>query len=340
VRRFLLVLCLFAVVGSGCAVGVRQPASNVTGNSATLNGKVLSTTGGAGSWFIEYGPTTARAERTPTTPIEFVTNQSEPVSEPVDGLDPDTTYHYAVCAEDSENPGDPFCSPDQTFTTDPTLDGEGLAATNLNTPFPSHVRYTSCHDEPDGSTVLEYEAAGPAGGPFPGTFVETGAIRSIGGEGFGEVTLSITATFSINDGEVTGTKTLAPTTRQFQSAACTGNTRGNGPFVFLDQPYDLDYTAEMHTPRGDFEDQGTATFFLMDTGTTTNIGNFEERFTSDQAAPAPTGQDASSSLSARAQHAADEPEPPVAERASQLEAISLDMARATPPRRAGTHRRG
>jgi transposase len=38
-----------------------------------------------------------------------------------------------------------------------------------------------------------------------------------------------------------------------------------------------------------------------------------------------SGEHADSSLSARAQHAADEPEPPVAERASKLEAISLDM---------------
>ena len=43
------------------------------------------------------------------------------------------------------------------------------------------------------------------------------------------------------------------------------------------------------------------------------------------AAPPPTGEDADSSPSARAHHAADEPEPPVAERAGKLEAISLDM---------------
>ena len=34
--------------------------------SAMLNGKVLSTTGGPGSWYIEYGPTAARTEKTPT----------------------------------------------------------------------------------------------------------------------------------------------------------------------------------------------------------------------------------------------------------------------------------
>jgi hypothetical protein len=116
-----LVLALSAmVVGvatSSCAVGVRQPATEITLNGAVLNGKVLSTTGGPGSYYVEYGPTPARTERTPTRPVDFVINEPVPVSEPVEGLEPGTTYHFAVCAEDAENPGDAFCSPDQTFAT-------------------------------------------------------------------------------------------------------------------------------------------------------------------------------------------------------------------------------
>jgi hypothetical protein len=109
--------CLVVLALSSCAVGIRQPAAAITGSGATLNGKVLSTTGGPGSWYIEYGTTTARTQRTPTRPIDFVASESKPVSEPVDGLAEGTTYHFAVCAEDGENPGEPFCSPDQTFTT-------------------------------------------------------------------------------------------------------------------------------------------------------------------------------------------------------------------------------
>jgi hypothetical protein len=118
-KRLVLALSaiVVAVVVSSCAVGVRDSATEVTKTGATLNGKVLSTTGGPGSWYIEYGPTEARAETTPTRTIDFETNEIEPVSEPVDGLDPSTVYHYAVCAEDGENPGEPFCSPDQTFRT-------------------------------------------------------------------------------------------------------------------------------------------------------------------------------------------------------------------------------
>ena len=89
-KRFALALSaiVVGVVVSSCAVGVRQPATDITETSATLNGKVLSTTGGPGSWYIEYGPTAARTERTPTRTIDFVANESEPVSEPVDGLEP------------------------------------------------------------------------------------------------------------------------------------------------------------------------------------------------------------------------------------------------------------
>ncbi len=109
--------CLVVLALSSCAVGVRQTATGITGGGATLNGKVLSTTGGPGSWYIEYGTTTARTQKTPTRTINFVANESKPVSEPVDGLTEGTAYHFAVCAEDGENPGEPFCSPDQVFTT-------------------------------------------------------------------------------------------------------------------------------------------------------------------------------------------------------------------------------
>ncbi len=117
--RLVLALSAIAVglVVSSCAVGVRDSPTEVTKTSATLNGKVLSSTGGPGSWYIEYGPTEARAEKTPTRTIDFEAGEIEPVSEPVDELEPGTIYHYAVCAEDGENPGEAFCSPDKTFRT-------------------------------------------------------------------------------------------------------------------------------------------------------------------------------------------------------------------------------
>jgi hypothetical protein len=116
VPALLIVLAL-----SSCAVGVRHAATDVTGSGATLNGTVLSTTGGPGSYFVEYSELLASenpsTERTATRSIDFVAAESHPVSEPVQGLAPGRSHFYRVCAEDGENPGDPFCSPFQRFRT-------------------------------------------------------------------------------------------------------------------------------------------------------------------------------------------------------------------------------
>ncbi len=134
-----VVVLAFAV--SSCAVGVRKPATYVTDISATLNGNVLSVDGGPGRYYIEYGTTLARTDRTPTRPITFVEDEIYPVSEPVQDLTPGTTYHYAVCAEDESNAGDPKCSRDQTFTTGPAGVGRsGIAVTSENL-IPSSGRH-------------------------------------------------------------------------------------------------------------------------------------------------------------------------------------------------------
>jgi len=102
---------------SGCAVGVRAAATDVTATSATLKGYVLSTDGGEGSYTMYYGWIAGRYGQTPTRPWTFDKDVVYPVSEPVSGLDPDRTYHYVVCAEDPSNIGHPYCSPEQTFQT-------------------------------------------------------------------------------------------------------------------------------------------------------------------------------------------------------------------------------
>jgi|EndMetStandDraft_8_1072994.scaffolds.fasta_scaffold322191_2 hypothetical protein len=183
------------VVVSSCAVGVRQPATNITTTGATLNGMVLSTTGGAGSWFIEYGPTTARTERTPTRTINFV-GQVEPVSEPVSGLEPGTIYHFAVCAEDSENPGDPFCSPDQTFTTDfdPVL---ALAEHCVNYP-PSHGLSASLSGMPPNAPFVATVQLpdGFVAGPFNLTTDSSGSGSDSGFRSTTAGTWTVTVTWS------------------------------------------------------------------------------------------------------------------------------------------------
>jgi hypothetical protein len=148
-----------AIFFSACAVGVRRPASEVTTTSATLQGKVLSTTGGLGAYYMEYGPIRGQTEQTPRRPIDFVVNESHAVSEPVTELDPGTTYRFAVCAEDMVNWGDAFCSPEQTFTTRPTgdfLTGTGRA---VGVDFTATIHGDANGQNPSGFFTARSEAS-------------------------------------------------------------------------------------------------------------------------------------------------------------------------------------
>jgi hypothetical protein len=176
-KRLAVVLSV-AVAGLGatsCAVGVRQAATDVGKTGATLNGKVLSTTGGSGGWYFEYGTTPARAERTPDRSIDFDGTFSHAVAEPVDGLEPGTIYHFAACAADEENPGDAFCSPDQTFRTryDPQLRLEPYCETGGN-----GIMAFLTAMPPNTPVLGTVEQGGTANGPAPFTTDANGEVTA------------------------------------------------------------------------------------------------------------------------------------------------------------------
>ena len=102
----------------GCAIGFRVPASDITARTVTLNGYVGSNRSEPGEWFFKYGETTEYGGETPKRPIQFTELTRHDVSEPLLGLEPDTTYHYVLCADDQEPGVGAFCSADQTFTTE------------------------------------------------------------------------------------------------------------------------------------------------------------------------------------------------------------------------------
>lgn len=114
-KRLGLVLCALALIASSCGVGVRQPATDITETSATLNGKAVSTIGGPGISFFTFGPAEGNTPPTPVKNIDFGDGHELPMSAAVDGLEPGTTYRYQACAGDAENGG--LCSPVQTFKT-------------------------------------------------------------------------------------------------------------------------------------------------------------------------------------------------------------------------------
>jgi hypothetical protein len=129
-RRVLLaVIALAVILLSGCALGQADRATNVLDSSATLNGYVGGSRDTNIEYWFQYGPSTAYGSETQHRSLAISDRDPHPVSEPVGGLSPSTTYHFRLCATD---PGDqlggaPICVGDQSFATTgcPGLGGFG-----------------------------------------------------------------------------------------------------------------------------------------------------------------------------------------------------------------------
>jgi hypothetical protein len=104
---------------SGCAIGFRGPALDVTYNSATLTGDVLSNRSENGYFFFNFGKTASYGQQAPPHPerVIFQAGVRQSVSADVADLEPATTYHYSLCAKDQEPGVSALCSADETFTT-------------------------------------------------------------------------------------------------------------------------------------------------------------------------------------------------------------------------------
>jgi hypothetical protein len=102
---------------SGCAFGQATTATQVTSTSATLQGVVASHLQGNTPYWFRYGITAAYGTETPHRTVAISASEPYPVSEAVTGLSPSTTYHFQLCAQDSDQPK-PICTGgDKTFTT-------------------------------------------------------------------------------------------------------------------------------------------------------------------------------------------------------------------------------
>jgi hypothetical protein len=158
VVRSLLALCLvFVVAASGCAFGFRASPTEITANSAVLNGNVLSGTGGEGSYYFEFGELGADPHKVAVRPIDFEAGKVQAVSEPVDGLEYGTIYSYRVCAEDSQNAGSPVClRPLQVFPTA----GQGLRVSQDCDLYPPYYLPTARVVAPP-NTEFQLTADGP-----------------------------------------------------------------------------------------------------------------------------------------------------------------------------------
>ena len=129
-----LSLLVLGVVVSSCAVGNPKPTSAITDTSATLNADISSSFAGDTTYFWKYGQTIPYANETTHRTVAISDDQPHPVSEPLTGLTPGTTYHFQLCASDEqENPPRVNCSKDGTFATQ-LLDRANGTATNGTRP--------------------------------------------------------------------------------------------------------------------------------------------------------------------------------------------------------------
>jgi Right handed beta helix region len=106
------------LIASGCATGLTGDAASVSGSKARLSGNVASNVGGPVAYWFQYGTTTSYgSESTHQTASSTQANQPQPVVADIAGLARSSTYHFRLCAQDSQQQGGPGCGEDRTFTT-------------------------------------------------------------------------------------------------------------------------------------------------------------------------------------------------------------------------------
>ena len=108
-----------AVLLGGCAWGITQPAEDVGVTSATVTGIVAETSDGTATYWFEYGPTKIYSSETTHRSIDLAAGGTQPVSEDLNGLHPESKYHFRLCAKESDaTQPQKVCGEDDTFTTD------------------------------------------------------------------------------------------------------------------------------------------------------------------------------------------------------------------------------
>jgi Right handed beta helix region len=110
-------LLLGATLGTGCATGQTGNPDGVAGTGARVFGTVVSDTGGQVEYWVEYGTTTGYGSQSPHQTLNAEKNSPVGVLVSFDGLQRATTYHYRVCAQDSQQKGGPGCGEDKQLTT-------------------------------------------------------------------------------------------------------------------------------------------------------------------------------------------------------------------------------
>ena len=148
----------------------------------------------------------------------------------------------------------------------------------------SSITNENCN--PSGTSSFDFEASGPAIGPYPGTFTETGTI-TIGPQtsGFIAPVLTLTASFTISSpaGDVTGTKSFTGPSDPllFQGGFCLDAPAVQRGANLINAG--VTYDARIETADGTFHDTGRADVNVIERPAVLGLepNDFREAFFSD-----------------------------------------------------------
>lgn len=119
-KRLVTLLIPLALVVSSCSVGDPRPTGDITDTSATFNADVYSNFAGDTEYWWRYGEAATYDSETEHGSVAIADEEPHPVSQQVEELTADTTYHFTVCTSDEqESPPRVVCSTDRTFRTAP-----------------------------------------------------------------------------------------------------------------------------------------------------------------------------------------------------------------------------
>jgi parallel beta-helix repeat protein len=179
------------VLYSGCALGQTGSTWGVAGTRAAVFADYVSNTGGQVEYWVEYGTSTNYGSQTAHGTDTVQKNVPSADIVQITGLQRSTTYHYRVCAQDTQQSGGPGCGDDKQFTT-VNVDCDDTITADLHLSGNLDCDHTGGRDGPAvGADGINIDLAGHKIGGINVALDNTG--------GFDDVTIHDGTLYAIGD---------------------------------------------------------------------------------------------------------------------------------------------